>query len=97
MLCAVHAETDPCLTTARVTGRRRKGTIRSGTCTACGWSAAARLDKPGGRQVCDHDARPDDDNEPGDRCKDCGRDVTWVGPSHTDWQHAVVDAAKATA
>lgn len=44
-----------------------------------------------------HDARPDDDNEPGDRCKDCGRDVTWIGPSHTDWQHAVVDAAKATA
>lgn len=37
-LCPVHAEVDPCLTTSQVTGRRRKGTIRSGVCTNCGWS-----------------------------------------------------------
>jgi hypothetical protein len=34
-----------------------------------------------------HDARPDDDNEPGDRCKDCGQAVVWIGPSHVDWLH----------
>lgn len=34
-----------------------------------------------------HYARPDDDPTPGDRCKDCGQPVTWVGPSHTDWEH----------
>lgn len=36
LTCPVHADTDPCLTMARVTGRRRKGTIRRGTCTSCG-------------------------------------------------------------
>lgn len=35
----------------------------------------------------DHPARPDDLPEPGDRCKDCGEDITWRGPSHTDWLH----------
>jgi hypothetical protein len=35
----------------------------------------------------DHRARPDDDPEPGDRCKDCGKDVTWIGPTHADWRH----------
>lgn len=30
--------------------------------------------------------RPDDEPEPGDRCKDCGRFLTWVGPTHLDWQ-----------
>jgi hypothetical protein len=34
-----------------------------------------------------HDARPDDNPEPGDRCKDCGQPITWVGPNHTDWEH----------
>jgi hypothetical protein len=34
-----------------------------------------------------HGARPDDDPEPGDRCKDCGDDVTWVGPDARDWLH----------
>lgn len=38
-------------------------------------------------KVYDHDARPADDNQPGDRCKDCGDDVTWVGPSSGDWLH----------
>ncbi|MFE6967014.1 hypothetical protein ACFVAJ_18020 [Agromyces sp. NPDC057679] len=38
MLCSIHADTDPCLTVAQVTGKRRKGTIRSGRCTACGWT-----------------------------------------------------------
>lgn len=35
LLCPRHAETDPCLTMASVTGRRRKGTIRNGVCTYC--------------------------------------------------------------
>lgn len=34
-----------------------------------------------------HPARPDDDPEPGDRCKDCGEPITWLGPSMTDWEH----------
>lgn len=37
MLCPAHAETDPCLTMASVTGKRRKGTITKGSCTNCGW------------------------------------------------------------
>lgn len=45
LLCPVHADTDPCATTSRVTGKRRKGTVRRGTCTACGWSEAARRDR----------------------------------------------------
>jgi hypothetical protein len=36
--CAVHAEQDPCYTTSQVTGRRRRGTIRAGRCTRCGWT-----------------------------------------------------------
>jgi hypothetical protein len=36
----------------------------------------------------DHRARPDDDPEPGDRCKECGEAITWAGPSTvTDWEH----------
>lgn len=35
-LCPRHAAVDPCLTTSQVTGRRRRGTIRRGVCTACG-------------------------------------------------------------
>ena len=38
-LCSVHADQDPCLTMAQVTGRRRKGTIRRGVCTSCGHGA----------------------------------------------------------
>jgi len=34
-----------------------------------------------------HSARPDDDPKPGDRCKDCGEQITWVGPSQYDWEH----------
>lgn len=37
-LCPVHATEDPCLTESRITRRRRKGTIRRGVCTNCGWS-----------------------------------------------------------
>ncbi len=37
MLCPAHADSDPCETMALVTGKRRKGTIRSGRCTNCGW------------------------------------------------------------
>lgn len=40
LLCPQHADTDPCLTMARVTGRRRRGSIRRGTCSACGWQAS---------------------------------------------------------
>ena len=36
MMCPTHADQDPCLTIAQVTGRRRKGTIRAGRCTNCG-------------------------------------------------------------
>ena len=36
-LCPTHADSDPCETTSRVTGKRRKGTIRGGRCTNCGW------------------------------------------------------------
>lgn len=36
-LCPSHADSDPCETKSRVTGRRRKGTIRNGRCTNCGW------------------------------------------------------------
>lgn len=36
-LCPRHADTDPCLTMAAVTGRRRTGSIRGGVCSACGW------------------------------------------------------------
>lgn len=40
----------------------------------------------GEHEVCE-DKRPDDDPEPGDRCKGCGRDLTWVGPGMSDWEH----------
>jgi hypothetical protein len=45
ILCPIHADTDPCLTVARVTGQRRKGTVRSGRCTNCGWLAPRRRPK----------------------------------------------------
>ena len=37
MLCPKHADVDPCLSMSLVTGKRRKGTIRNGTCSNCGW------------------------------------------------------------
>lgn len=37
LLCPAHADADPCASMAAVTGRRRKGTVRSGVCTRCGW------------------------------------------------------------
>jgi hypothetical protein len=39
-----------------------------------------------------HQARPDDDPEPGDRCKECGQSVTWLGPNFTDWLHTAPPA-----
>lgn len=39
----------------------------------------------------DHEARPDDKHEPGDRCKDCGEPVIWLGPTQYDWVHGVSD------
>lgn len=42
----------------------------------------------------DHDARPDDSPGPGDRCKECGDDITWVGPSPLiDWVHVAEQEA----
>lgn len=36
----------------------------------------------------DHEIRPDDLPEEGDRCKECGKPITWIGPSTvTDWEH----------
>jgi hypothetical protein len=40
--------------------------------------------------MSDHRARPDDDPQPGDRCKDCGADITWIGPNLSDWQHVAL-------
>jgi hypothetical protein len=37
-LCRVHATNDPCATFARITGKRRRGSIVRGCCTACGWT-----------------------------------------------------------
>lgn len=37
-LCPLHADQDPCLSKSLITGKRRKGTIKSGTCTHCGWT-----------------------------------------------------------
>jgi hypothetical protein len=37
MMCPTHADADPCATVAQVTGKRRRGTLRSGRCTNCGW------------------------------------------------------------
>jgi hypothetical protein len=37
-LCSLHADQDPCERMAQITGKRRKGTIRAGRCTACGWT-----------------------------------------------------------
>lgn len=36
-LCSLHADQDPCLTMSLCTGKRRKGTIRNGVCTHCGY------------------------------------------------------------
>lgn len=37
-LCRTHADVDPCYRMAQVTGKRRKGSIVGGVCTACGWT-----------------------------------------------------------
>lgn len=50
------------------------------------WLAEHRLETPG--KTYDHDPRPDDDAEPGHRCRTCGEDITWVGPDlYNDWMH----------
>jgi hypothetical protein len=38
-LCPTHADQDPCLTKAEIMGKRRKGSIRRGRCSRCGWQA----------------------------------------------------------
>lgn len=48
-------------------------------------AAMARLESPG--KTYDHEPQPDDLPEPGDRCKRCGEDITWTGPSIYDWLH----------
>lgn len=37
---------------------------------------------------CAHDRGADDLPEPGDRCKDCGVPITWIGPGPYDWEPA---------
>lgn len=34
---------------------------------------------------CTNGHRPDDSPDKGDRCKDCGCALTWVGPGMGDW------------
>lgn len=40
LMCPVHGKEDPCAVMASVTGRRRRGSIRRGVCTNCGWKGA---------------------------------------------------------
>ena len=40
--CPTHADSDPCYWTAAITRTRRKGTIRRGVCTSCGWTEPGR-------------------------------------------------------
>ena len=36
--------------------------------------------------MCEYgEHRPDDMPGPGDRCKDCQRSITWIGPGPYDW------------
>lgn len=35
-----------------------------------------------------HQARPSDMPGAGERCKDCGMGVTWIGPGDGDWGHS---------
>lgn len=54
-------------------------------------------DEDEGEASYDHDARPSDDAEPGNHCKDCGEEVIWMGPGNfksvrgwpymVDWLH----------
>jgi hypothetical protein len=58
------------------------------------WNGVVREDKHGNvtidlYPVAEHDIVPDDDPEPGNRCKTCGKDITWIGPSTVyDWEHS---------
>ena len=61
-------------------------------CTSCfgrhhATSCSLHPDNIVGPVVYDHDARPDDLPELGDRCKDCGDEIVWQGPSQYDWLH----------
>ena len=38
-ICPQHADSDPCADMAFVTGTRRKGSIKNGVCSNCGWDA----------------------------------------------------------
>jgi hypothetical protein len=42
LLCPIHADHDPCVTIAEVTGGRRKGSIVNGVCTNCGWGSGQK-------------------------------------------------------
>jgi hypothetical protein len=43
----------------------------------------------------EHDIIPDDLPEPGDRCKTCGKAITWIGPSTVyDWEHVEDEAVQ---
>jgi len=41
LLCPIHATDDPCLTLARVTGKRRRGSMKRGRCSNCQWQVRA--------------------------------------------------------
>lgn len=38
LFCSLHNDEDPCGAVVRITGKRRKGSIKNGVCTACGWA-----------------------------------------------------------
>ncbi len=42
LFCALHSSEDPCLRVSRIMGRRRKGSIKRGVCTHCGWEGGQR-------------------------------------------------------
>lgn len=47
-------------------------------------TTAPELASPPEEEECELH-RPDDLPDPGDRCKYCGKEITWVGPGDYDW------------
>ena len=50
-LCPIHAEDDPCLDVAALTGKRRRGSVVRGCCSHCGWASNARKEKDAEREA----------------------------------------------
>lgn len=38
-------------------------------------------------KVYDHEPRPGSEPGPGESCKECGEDITWIGPGIYDYLH----------